>query len=69
MATEMIARAKAAARRHLATCRTAEGIAWLRIGMAAQGEPVQVEPLPVPRTTMDAALTAVSTAARNPLLS
>src|SRR5580658_9093098 len=38
---EKIARAKEAARRHLATCRTAEGIAWLRIGLAAHGETVQ----------------------------
>jgi hypothetical protein len=67
--TEIVVRAKAAARRHLATCRTAEGIAWLRIGMAAQGELVQIESPPIPRTTMDAALTAISTAARNPLLS
>jgi len=69
MATEMIARAKMAARRHLATCRTAEGIAWLRIGMAAQGELVQVESSPAPRTIMDAALTAISTVSRNPLVS
>jgi len=66
---QMVERAKTAARRHLATCRTAEGIAWLRIGMAAQGEPVQVEFPPSPRTTMDAALTAISTASHNPLLS
>jgi hypothetical protein len=69
MWTEMIARAKVAARRHLATCRTAEGIAWLRIGMAAQREVVQVEAPPAPRTTMDAALMAISSASRNPLLS
>lgn len=71
---EIIARARTAARRHLATCRTAEGIAWLRIGLAAQGEPAQAElataePAPLPRTTMDAALTAISSASRNPLLS
>ncbi len=34
----LIERAKKAARRHLATCRTAEGIAWLRMGLAAHGE-------------------------------
>jgi hypothetical protein len=71
---EKIARAKEAARRHLATCRTAEGIAWLRIGLAAHGETVQWQTPPAPRTTMDAALTAISMASsipggRNPLLS
>ena len=40
---ERIERAKAAARRHLATCRTAEGIAWLRMGLAAHGRTVQVK--------------------------
>jgi len=69
-----IARAKEAARRHLATCRTAEGIAWLRMGLAAHGEPVQSQASPTPRTAMDAALSAIATAAgtpggRNPLLS
>ncbi len=49
MERDVVARAKAAARRHLATCRTAEGIAWLRIGMAAQGEPAQVESGPPSR--------------------
>jgi len=70
----MIALAKEAARRHLATCTTAEGIAWLRIGLAAHGEPVQSQSSPPPRTTMDAALIAISAATgtaggRNPLLS
>ena len=62
-------RAKDAARRHLATCRTAEGIAWLRMGLAAYGESVQPQIRPVPRTTLDAALTAISSVSRNPLLS
>jgi squalene cyclase len=71
---DMIARAKEAARRHLSTCRTAEGIAWLRMGLAAHGEPVPPQASPMPRTTMDAALTAISAAigtpgGRNPLLS
>jgi hypothetical protein len=71
---ELIERAKKAARRHLATCRTAEGIAWLRMGLAAHGEPahgdyVQPQFTPVPRTTLDAALTAISSGSRNPLLS
>ena len=65
----LIERAKAAARRHLATCRTAEGIAWLRMGLQAHRENVQLKSAPEPRTTMDAALLAIAAAARNPLLS
>jgi hypothetical protein len=64
-----IERAKAAARRHLATCRTAEGIAWLRMGLAAHGEMVHSTSIPAPRTNMDAALMAIAAAGRNPLLS
>jgi Prenyltransferase and squalene oxidase repeat len=63
-----IERAKAAARRHLGTCRTAEGIAWLRMGLQAHGETVQLKSEPTPRTTEDAALLALASAARNPLL-
>jgi hypothetical protein len=66
---ETMKRAKDAARRHLAACRTAEGIAWLRMGLAAHGESVQPQIRPVPRTTLDAALTVISSASRNPLLS
>jgi hypothetical protein len=69
-ACNQIGRARAAARRHLAECRTAEGIAWLRMGLAAHGDftrPAAADP--APRTTMDAALTAIASAARNPLLS
>lgn len=67
---EIVERAKKTARQHLATCTTAEGIAWLRMGMAAQGESVPLQqPPPTPRTTMDAALAAISSADRNPLLS
>jgi squalene cyclase len=67
--TPTIERAKNAARRHLAACRTAEGIAWLRMGLVAHGEPAQAQFQPVPRTTVDAALTAISASPRNPLLS
>jgi squalene cyclase len=67
--TQTIERAKSAARRHLAACRTAEGIAWLRMGLAAHGEPAQAQFQFAPRTTVDAALTAISSSARNPLLS
>jgi hypothetical protein len=66
---EIIERARKAAHRHLATCRTAEGIAWLSMGLAAHGERVHMQPAPVPRTTLDAALTAISSAGRNPFLS
>lgn len=65
----LIERAKTAARGHLATCRTAEGIAWLRMGLAAHGEYVEPQFTPVPRTTLDAALIAISWGRRNPLLS
>jgi hypothetical protein len=68
-----VEKAKAAARRHFATCRTAEGLAWLRIGLAAHGEIPPPRPdlktPPVPRTNLDAALTAISFARRNPLFS
>lgn len=66
---QVIERAKKAARQHLATCRTAEGIAWLRMGLATHGEKVPLHSTPVLRTTLDAALLAISSAARNPLLS
>lgn len=62
-------RAKAAARRHLSNCRTAEGVAWLRMGLAAHGESVAAAyPEPVCRTNLDEALTELAAAARNPLL-
>jgi len=61
-------RAKAAARKHLAACRTAEGIAWLRMGLAAHGETPEVAFDPVRRTNMDEALMTLAAAPRNPLL-
>jgi len=61
-------RAKAAARRHFSECRTAEGIAWLRMGMAAQAETLTPAADPVCRTNMDAALMTLAAASRNPLL-
>jgi hypothetical protein len=63
-----LAKAKAAARRHLSECRTAEGIAWLRMGLAAQAEAVTAPVDPVCRTNMDEALMALAAASRNPLL-
>ncbi len=67
---QLIGRAKAAAHRHLATCRTAEGIAWLRMGLAAHGDIVPPPFALTPRTTLDRALTALAgvPADRNPLL-
>jgi hypothetical protein len=64
-----IERAREAARRHLTSCRTAEGIAWLRMGLAAHGENVQSPFLATPRTTLDEALAVLASAPRNPLLS
>jgi Prenyltransferase and squalene oxidase repeat len=64
-----IERAKQAARRHLAVCKTAEGTAWLRMGLAAHGEVSPLQFPPVSRTTVDAALTAISSGFCNPLLS
>jgi hypothetical protein len=60
---------KAAARKHLALCRAAEGIAWLRMGLAAHGESVRSPFQPVCRTNMDEALTALADARVNPLTS
>lgn len=57
------------ANRHLAVCRTAEGISWLRMGLAAHGRPAKSETTPVIRTNMDAALSALADAPANPLLS
>lgn len=67
----VLERATATARRHLAACRTAEGISWLRIGLAAQGIRASSALAPAQRTILDAALTMISNAApeRNPFLS
>lgn len=68
VASAQIERAKAMARKHLASCRTAEGIAWLRMGLAAHGEAVAAVDDPVCRTNMDEALMTLARAQRNPLL-
>lgn len=64
----IVDRGMTAARRHLSECRTAEGIAWLRMGLAAHGE----RPAPIaaaaPRTMLDVALTTLASASKNPLL-
>jgi hypothetical protein len=63
-----IGRSLATANRHLTDCRGAEGIAWLRMGLAAHGEIAPVPREPVIRTNTDAALWALASAARNPLI-
>jgi squalene cyclase len=72
VASAQIERAKATARKLLASCRAAEGIAWLRMGLAAHGETVAPgsDPVsdPVCRTNMDEALMTLAQAQRNPLL-
>jgi hypothetical protein len=71
--SSQLERGKAAARKHLTQCRTAEGIAWLRMGLAAQGEKPDAATALVGsdriRTNMDAALTLLAASERNPLLS
>jgi hypothetical protein len=66
--SSQLEKAKAAARRHFSESRTAEGIAWLRMGMAAQGETLASAVNPVCRTNMDDALMALASMPRNPLL-
>ncbi len=67
-ASPQLEKAKAAARRHLENCKTAEGTAWLRIGLAAHGVRMKTATEPVCRTNLDLALTAIAGAERNPLL-
>lgn len=67
-ASPQLEKAKAAARRHFETCKTAEGTAWLRIGLAAHGVHLKPAIEPVCRTNLDLALTAIAGAERNPLL-
>jgi squalene cyclase len=68
VASPQIERAKAMARKHLASCRAAEGIAWLSMGLAAHGETVVPTAEPQCRTNMDEALMTLARAQRNPLL-
>jgi len=67
-ASPRLEKAKAAGRRHLESCKTAEGTAWLRIGLAAHGVQMKLATEPVCRTNLDLALTAIAGAERNPLL-
>lgn len=59
--------ALAAAERHLRRCRSAEGFAWLQLGLLAHGRPVAVSaapPLPL-RTIPEIALSLLAARARN----
>ena len=67
-ASAALARAWAAAARHLSRCRTAEGTAWLRMGLRAHGEKAEYDLTPVLRTNTDAALSIIAAAERNPFL-
>ncbi len=66
--SQSLQRAKTAAHRHLAACRSAEGIAWLRMGLAAHGEQATAPVMPARRTITDEALTALANAKTNPLI-
>ena len=63
-----IEHAKEAARVHLRTCRSAEGVAWLRMALSVHGEKPPEGWVPPCRTTMDLALTGIASSERNPLL-
>lgn len=66
----VIDKAVAKAREHYANCRSAEGLSWLRMGLAAHGEKPAVAPA-MPRTVQDHALARLAEAAaagRNVLL-
>jgi hypothetical protein len=63
-----VARARDAALHQLRTCRTAEGIAWLSMGLAAHGVKSAPACDPALRTTSDRALTALAGASKNPFL-
>lgn len=70
-ASAQVERGKAAARRHLTTCRSAEGVAWLRMGLAAHGEIAAAgsPAVPVLRSITDRALMVLASARENPFLS
>jgi len=56
----------AAAERHLARCRSAEGIAWLQLGLLAHGRSIASIPAPSPplRTIPEIALSLLAARAR-----
>ncbi|MGQ9634961.1 MAG: hypothetical protein ACUVXB_12035, partial [Bryobacteraceae bacterium] len=59
--------ALATAERHLGRCRSAEGIAWLQLGLLAHGRSIAGIPAAVPplRTTPEIALSMLAARARN----
>jgi hypothetical protein len=63
-----VARPIAAAKKHLASCRSAEGLAWLKMGLAAHAEAARIDHEPVCRTNTDRALWAMAQAPVNPFL-
>ncbi|MDE3198443.1 MAG: hypothetical protein KGN84_18990, partial [Acidobacteriota bacterium] len=63
-----LSRARECALRQLRTCRTAEGIAWLSLGLAAHGVSAEPSFEPVVRTIGDRALMAIARAPKNPFL-
>jgi hypothetical protein len=56
------------AQKQLGECRSAEGIAWLRMGLAAHGVNIATEAEPPRRTIADTALWELAAASRNPLI-
>jgi hypothetical protein len=61
-----IAPALATAERHFETCRSPEGISWLRMGLAAHGRPAPPAQMPAPlRSVPEVALAALADAAAN----
>ena len=67
-----LAKSLARAEEHFRTCRSLEGLSWLRMGLLAHGRPVPEPPADIPaRTFMDTAVSLLASRAsegRNPLL-
>jgi hypothetical protein len=67
-----LAKSIARAEEHLRTCRSLEGLSWLRMGLLAQGLPAPEPPPDIPaRTFMDRVVSLLASRAaegRNPLL-
>jgi hypothetical protein len=58
-----IPRAIETARKHLAQCRSAEGVNWLKLGLLAHGQAIDGSPDWPPRTVPESALAAIADAA------
>ncbi|MGE5646545.1 MAG: prenyltransferase/squalene oxidase repeat-containing protein [Acidobacteriota bacterium] len=60
-----LARSVAKAKEHFRACRSLEGLAWLELGLLAQGAAAPERPAGIPaRTLMDSALAAIADRAR-----